>query len=210
VANAEVWTMVHRERAALADDLDGLTPEQWDAPSLCDEWTVRDLVAHMTASSMISPPAFFGKIIASGFSLTRMQEKDIARERGDSNADALARFRAQINSTKHPPGPTDTWLGEALIHSEDIRRPLGIAHEYDTTAAVRVAEFYKGSNLVVGAKKRIAGLHLQATDAEWTTGAGPDVSGPVVSLVLAMTGREQVLGDLSGDGVATLRERTAG
>src|SRR6476660_3405775 len=164
--------MVHRERAALADDLEQLTPEQWDTPSLCGEWSVRDVVAHMTASAMITPPGFFAKIIGSGFSFTRMQSKDIARERGASNADTLARFRAQIPSTKHPPGPTDTWLGETLIHGEDIRRPLHIAHDYETAAEVRVAEFYKGSNLVVGAKKRIAGLHLQATDADWSHGEG--------------------------------------
>src|SRR4051812_17228473 len=166
MAKSEIWSMIHRERAALADDLAALTPEQWDAPSMCEGWSIRDVVAHMTASAMITPPAFFAKIVGNGFSLSRMQTKDIERERGTSNADALARFRAQIKSTKHPPGPTDAWLGEALIHGEDIRRPLGTKHDYQTDAAVRVAEFYKGSNLVVGAKKRIAGLQLQATDAE--------------------------------------------
>src|SRR5689334_1446762 len=110
MGKSDIWALVHQERAALADDLANLDDQQWDAPTQCDGWTVRDVVAHMTASAMISPPAFFGKIIGSGFSLTRMQTKDIARERGTSNADALARFRAQINSTKHPPGPTDTWL----------------------------------------------------------------------------------------------------
>jgi uncharacterized protein (TIGR03083 family) len=207
MAKSEIWSMIHRERAALADDLSGLTPEQWDTLSLCGGWSVRDVVAHMTASAQITPPAFFAKVIGSGFSFSRMQTKDIERERGTSNADALARFRAQINSSKHPPGPTEAWLGEALIHSEDVRRPLGTTHEYPTDAAVRVAEFYKGSNLVVGAKKRIAGLHLQATDAEWSHGEGPDVSGPVMSLVMAMTGRKAVLADLAGDGVATLQER---
>jgi hypothetical protein len=33
------------------------------------------------------------------------------------------------------------------------------------------------------------------------------VTGPALSLVLAMTGRPAALGDLSGDGVATLRSR---
>lgn len=207
MAKQEIWSLVAGERAALADDLANLTPEQWDASSQCDGWTVRDVVAHMTASAMITPPAFFAKVVGSGFSLKRMQQKDIARERGSSNADALARFRAQINSTKHPPGPTEAWLGEAFIHSEDVRRPLGITRDYPADGAVKVAEFYKGSNLVVGAKSRIAGLHLQATDADWSHGDGPSVSGPIMALVMAMTGRKQALADLSGDGVATLHER---
>jgi uncharacterized protein (TIGR03083 family) len=110
-------------------------------------------------------------------------------------------------SSKHPPGPTDSWLGEAIIHAEDIRRPVGISRMYPTDAAVRVADFYKGSNLIVGAKKRIAGLQLKATDADWSNGEGPEVSGPVVALVMAMTGRKVAMADLSGDGVATLSSR---
>jgi uncharacterized protein (TIGR03083 family) len=207
MANPEVWSMIHAERAALAEDLDGVPAERWDMPSLCDDWTVRDVVAHMTATAKISGPAFFGKLIGSGFSLTKMQTRDITAERGSSPADTLARFKAEISSTKHPPGPGDTWLGEALIHSEDVRRPLGIKREYPTAAAVKVADFYKGSNLVVGAKKRVAGLHLEATDASWSHGEGPTVSGPIVSLVLAMTGRTPALADLAGDGVTVLESR---
>jgi len=113
-----------------------------------------------------------------------------------------------VNSSKHPPGPNDTWLGETLIHAEDVRRPLGIKHEYPTDAAVRVANFYKNSNLVIGSKRRIAGVKLSATDTDWTHGDGPEVRGPMIALVMAMTGRPQVLDDLSGEGVATLRSRS--
>jgi hypothetical protein len=70
-----------------------------------------------------------------------------------------------------------------------------------------VANFYKGSNLIIGAKRRITGLTLQATDTDWTHGSGPLVSGPMLSLVLAMTGRKPALVDLGGDGVTLLRSR---
>jgi uncharacterized protein (TIGR03083 family) len=112
-----------------------------------------------------------------------------------------------LTYVKHPPGPADTWLGETIVHSEDIRRPLGIKHAYPTEAVVRVAEFYQGSNLLIGSKRRIAGLALRATDTAWAHGAGPEVSGPILSLVLAMTGRKAPLEDLEGDGVAELRTR---
>jgi hypothetical protein len=72
---------------------------------------------------------------------------------------------------------------------------------------VTVADFYKGSNLLIGSKNRIAGLTLRATDTDWSHGSGPEVSGPILSLVMAMTGRKQADDDLSGDGVATLRSR---
>jgi uncharacterized protein (TIGR03083 family) len=204
---ADLMPAIQDERKALAADLEGLSDQQWATTSLCDGWTVQDVAAHMTATAKISPPQFFVKMIGSGFSLKRMQTKDIAVERGSSPAETLSRFKAEITSTKHPPGPNQTWLGEAVIHAEDIRRALGITHDYPIDDVVAVAEFYKGSNLIVGAKKRIAGLKLHATDVDWSTGDGPEVSGPILSLVMAMTGRKEVLGDLSGPGVETLRSR---
>jgi uncharacterized protein (TIGR03083 family) len=101
-------------------------------------------------------------------------------------------------------------LGEAIVHSEDIRRPLGITRDYPQEAVIRVADFFKGSNLLIGSKKRIAGVELRASDADWTTGSGPEVSGPALSLVLAMTGRAAALTDLSGNGLEMLRSRFQG
>jgi uncharacterized protein (TIGR03083 family) len=207
MAKVDTWPTIHAERKALADDLETLTAEQWATRSLCADWSVRDVVAHMTATAKTTPPQFFGNLIGSGFRFEKVQAKGIAAETGNSPAETLAHFKAEVNSSKHPPGPSDTWLGEVIIHAQDVRRPLGIAHDYPTAAAVQVADFYKGSNLIIGAKKRIAGLKLQATDADWSHGDGPVVSGPIVSLVMAMTGRQAALDDLAGEGVATLRGR---
>jgi uncharacterized protein (TIGR03083 family) len=208
VTKVDVWPTIDAERRALAADLQGITEEQWSVRSLCSEWTVRDLLAHMTATAKITPASFLPKLAGSGFKLTRMQAKDIERERGGSPADTLARFETVVTSRKRPPGPPDTMLGEVLVHSADIRRPLGIHHDYPTDAVVRVAAFFKGSNLILGTKRRISGLRLVATDADWSTGQGAEVSGPILSLALAMTGRKAALDDLSGDGVATLRSRS--
>jgi uncharacterized protein (TIGR03083 family) len=203
-----VWPTIHAERAALAADLEDLSEPRWATPSWCEEWSVQDVLAHMTSTAMISAASFFPKLIGAGFSLSKMQAKEIATLTAGGPAETLARFQAAVNSSKHPPGPMTTWLGETLVHSEDIRRPLGIKREYPTEAAVQVAEFYKGSNLVIGAKKRITGVKLQATDVDWSTGTGPEVSGPIMSLIMAMTGRKVVLADCTGDGVATLQSRS--
>jgi len=100
-------------------------------------------------------------------------------------------------------------LGETIVHAEDIRGPLAIAHEYPGEALIEVADFYKGSNLILHTKSRIDGLSLRATDASWSHGSGPEVAGPMLALVMAMVGRKQPLDRLSGDGVATLRGRRA-
>jgi len=204
----DIWPTVHAERKALAADLRGLSAGDWDRPSLCAGWTVRDVLAHMTSAAKLTPPAFFGKMIGSGFSFDKVQEQGVAAQRGATPADTLANFESVQTSVKHPPGPTQTWLGETIVHSEDIRRALGIEHKYATEAVVTVADFYKGSNLLIGSKRRISGLTLRATDADWTTGTGPEVSGPILSLVMAMTGRKAADDDLTGEGVAALRSRS--
>lgn len=205
MVSTDVWGIIHAERKALATDLQALTEAQWATPSLCTGWTVRDVLAHMTATARLTPPQFIGKFVLSGFNFASVQAKGIEAEKGRSPAETLANFTSLVNSSNHPPGPNDTWLGEVIVHSEDIRRALGIRHAYPIDAAVQVANFYKNSNLLIGAKTRIAGVKLRATDANWSNGDGPEASGPIVSLVLAMTGRTAALDDLAGDGVAMLR-----
>lgn len=208
MGGADIWSAVHAERRALAADLRDLSGEAWDTPSLCGGWTVRDVLAHMTSTASLTPPQFFGKLAASGFSFEKLQAKGIAAHEGASAADTLAGFEAVLTSVKHPPGPAASWLGETIVHGEDIRRPLGIRHGYQPAAVVQVADFFPGSNLLIGSKRRIAGLGLRATDADWSHGSGPEVAGPLMSLVMAMTGRTAAIDDLAGDGVATLRARS--
>ena len=135
----DIWPVVHTERRALAADLRDLSTEDWATASLCSQWSVRDVLAHMTSTTSLTPPAFVAKLIGSGFNFEKVQEGGVAANRGSSPADTMARFEAVMTSTKHPPGPTDTWLGETIVHAEDIRRPLGIEHRYPTEAVVRVA-----------------------------------------------------------------------
>ncbi len=207
MASSDVWSMIASERKALAADLGSLTEAQWKTASLCDGWVVRDVLGHMTSTAEMTPGKFFAGIIGSGFSLTKMQDKDIKKQNEGTPADTLARFVAISDSRKHPPGPVDSWLGETLVHAEDIRRPLGIKHTYSPEAAARTLDFYRKSNLIIGGKKRAAGLTLRATDADWSAGSGPEVSGPAIALLMAVSGRPAGLADLSGDGVATMRER---
>jgi len=204
---SETWSTIHRERAALDADLQTLSAAQWDTPSLCDGWSVRDVLGHMTATAELTPPKFFAALIGSGFKLGAMQQKAIDQQNEGSPADTLARYAASVSSTKHPPGPIDSWLGEVLVHCEDIRRPLGLSHQYPADAVSQTADFYRKSNLIIGGKRRAAGLTFKATDSDWSAGDGPAVTGPGLSILLAIAGREAVLGDLSGDGVAILKDR---
>jgi uncharacterized protein (TIGR03083 family) len=207
MTKANTWDAIHHERAALAADLAPLTDEQWQTKSLCGDWTVQQVLGHMTAAAVTNPGKWFVRFAGTGFRFKTLINGDIATQTEGGPAQTLARFRAAENSNGHPPGPVDSWLGETMVHAEDIRRPLGITHDYDVDALTQLATFYTTSNLLIGAKKRVAGLTLRATDADWSTGSGPEVTGPAIAIVMAMTGRSCGLDDLNGDGVDTLRAR---
>ncbi|OSC42564.1 maleylpyruvate isomerase family mycothiol-dependent enzyme [Mycobacterium decipiens] len=204
---SDVWTTIAAERGALADDLAGLTPSQWEMESLCTGWTVRDVVAHLSSTASMNPPKFFLGMLKAGFNFDKFANRQIAHHRGPDPTATLNEFRGLQHCTSAPPGPKVSWLGEIVIHAADIRRPLGIPHTYPADAVRQVIDFYKGSNLLSGAKNRIAGLALHATDDDWQRGQGEPVEGPLLSLLLAMTGRDSACDDLTGPGVPTLRDR---
>lgn len=203
-----IWPTIHAERKALVDDLAGLTPEQWTTQSLCSEWNIHQVLAHQLSAAKMTPPKFFGKFAAAGFNFSKFAAKQVAVESVGGPAATLAAFRAAEPRETAPPGPKDTWLGEAFVHGEDIRRPLGITRAYPLPEVARAIALYAKSNAIIGGKTRVAGLTLKATDTDFSVGSGPLVEGPAISLLLAASGRKSALDELSGPGVETLRERS--
>jgi len=97
-------------------------------------------------------------------------------------------------------------LTDALIHHQDIRRPLGLTRAIPAERLLTALDFAKTAR-PIGAAKRIRGLTLIATDHDWRHGTGPEVHGPAESLIMAMAGRHSVVGELDGPGVPTLATR---
>lgn len=203
----DMWRTVAAERGALADDLAGLSDEEWETRSLCGDWSVHDVLAHQCGTADMNPGRFFARFAKAGFRFGRFAEAQVERYREATPAETLAMFRRLQHSTSAPPGPKTSWLGEVIVHSEDIRRPLGIDHEYPPQAVRQVIDFYCGSNALIGTKTRIADLTLRATDQDWTHGSGPLVEGRLIDLLMAATGRAQACDRLGGDGVTTLKLR---
>jgi uncharacterized protein (TIGR03083 family) len=201
------WSLVHAERAALAADLAELANQQWAAPSLCAGLTVREVLAHLTAGASLGPVRWLAGAIRCRFDFDKHNAMRLAEQLGATPAETLARFRRVITSTVKAPVPVEAMLGETIVHGEDIRRPLGIHRGYPVTTLTRLAGFYQGSDLVVPAKRRSAGLRLQGTDGPFAAGSGPLVSGSTLALIMAMAGRGAYCDQLDGDGVATLRAR---
>jgi uncharacterized protein (TIGR03083 family) len=204
------WSLIHSERAALATDLAGLTEELWATRSLCDLFTVREVLAHLTAGASLGPVRWMAGVIRCRFDFDRQVAMRLAEHMGATPAETLARFRCVITRTTKPPLPIVAMLGETIVHGEDIRRPLGIEHDYPVTMLTTVAQYYQRSDLPVLARTRVHGLQLMATDGPFTAGVGSGLSGTTLALVMAMAGRALYCDELGGDGVAILRQRLTG
>ena len=204
----DTWQMIKAERSSLVDALAVLPDADWGRPSLCAGWSVREVVAHMISTANMTRPRFFAKMAGSGFSFQKMTRREIQQvSAGKTGTDLVSMLRSRVDARTAPPGPAASWLGETIVHGEDVFRALGAYRDHPIEHVVAVIDFYKNSNLLIGAKNRIAGVTLRATDTGWQYGSGPQASGPAVALLLAMTGRKAALDDLVGDGVTVLRER---
>lgn len=202
-----IWTDIHSERAQMAQTLAGLSPDQWAAASWCAGWSVQDAAGHILAAAEQTPANFFRELAGAGFRFHVFTDRGARRLGAIGPAELVRRLQARTSTTNSPPGPVIAMLGEIVVHGEDIRRPLGLKHQPTERALVAVADSYKNSNLLIGSKRRISGLRLRSTDVEWAHGDGPEVTGTLSSLILAMSGRKGVHGELDGEGVAMLASR---
>lgn len=210
MSSTETWRHIHEERAAMADTWEALGPEQWATESWCDGWSVKVAAGHILAAAEQTVPNFYKEFALAGFRFDVFADR-AARRLGELPPDQMVRrLRARTSTTNHPPAPVVVMLGEIVVHGQDIRRPLGLEREVPARTLVAVADNYVRTNLLIGAKRRIAGLRLQASDIDWAHGSGPEVKGPLASLVLAMSGRTRALDDLGGDGLAVLTGRCGG
>jgi uncharacterized protein (TIGR03083 family) len=169
--------------------------------------SVQDTAGHILAAAEQTPLNFYKEMISAGFRFNVFADRAAKRLASIGPDELVRRLRDRTSTTNHPPAPVMAMLGEIVVHGEDMRRPLGLEHKPPEGALVAVADSWMNSNLLIGAKRRIAGLRLRATDSGWVHGDGPEASGPLISLILAMAGRKGAHPDLTGDGLTTLANR---
>ena len=200
----EIFTAIADERRRLADLASSFTDDQWATPSLCDGWTCRDVVAHLVVPLVVSIPAFGLAMLRARGNFDRANIAMTAKVAGSySDLPKTLRDRADKRFTPPGQGPRAP-LTDTLVHGLDIRRPLGIAADFEPDRVREVLDF-----LVDNAGKNIFGttpttVRWVATDLDWTGGDGPVVEGPAESLMLVLSGRVAGVADLSGDGVGRL------
>lgn len=206
---ADYWSLIHAERARLADLLDGLNPQQWQADSMCMKWTVEQVTAHLTAAAHTGTWVWMRCITFAGFNTDRHNARRLNKHIGDTAQETGKKFRESIALTIAPTKDYAAWLGEVIVHGQDIARPLGIPLKSEPKAVREVAEFFVTKDFAVNSRQVSKGLRFEASDAEFSLGSGPIIHGPILSLVMLLAGRKDYCIEVEGDGVAELRRRIA-
>jgi uncharacterized protein (TIGR03083 family) len=205
-----VMHLARAERTDLLEFVSGLTPQQWDAPTLCAGWRVRDVVAHMISYEGLPGRELVRRFAKGRFRLAGVNAVGVGELRAARPDELLALLEQRLE----PNGLTTGFGGrvallDALIHQQDIRRPLGIPRTIPVERLVPALSFARFAP-PIGAFWRARGLRLVATDLDWSDGRGPEVHGPGEALLMAIAGRRGVVGELTGPGQATLAARIGG
>jgi uncharacterized protein (TIGR03083 family) len=203
------WRVIEQERLSLADLLEGLTDEQWNAASLCDGWRIKDVAAHVAlAPQPPSPWTMVIKGIRAGGRFHKLNHDYSVRHAERPGVDLVSELREHAASRRLPQ-VTDVRniLFDILVHGQDIAIPLGIEREMPKDAARAGVERVWTMGWPFGVKRCFKEFRYVATDVEWRAGHGPEVTGPVAGLLLVLTGRPAALSRLSGPGVDDLRGR---
>ncbi len=203
----DVWKVVHAERGALVAFLERVPDERWSTPSLCEGWTVHDVVAHLVDCARTDTWHLAKGVVRARFDFDRQNQLGLEREKG-TPAETLQRLRDVVPLTKTPPVKLETRVVEAFAHGEDVRRPLGARGEYPADAMNAALGYLVGASTKIGGgRQRVEGLRVEAPDTGFTHGDGPVVTGPASSLLLVLSGRRAGLDELEGDGAEVLAAR---
>lgn len=202
-ADGDLRALIITERHAFGDLLATLPETDWDAPTLCSGWRVRETVAHMTMPFRYSTARFLGEMLRSGGNFARMTDRTARRDARVPIGGLLAGWRTNEDSPWKPPGGGLAGaLTHDVVHGLDITIPLGLDHPV-TEAALRVVlDAASGPRSRTHFGVDLTGIALQAEDLDWSLGEGEPVRGAARHLLMVLCGRELPPGLLSGPAAA--------
>ena len=206
-SDMDVMAMAAQERTELADLLDTLSPPQWDVPSLCEGWTVRDVVAHVVSYEGLGPAGLVQRFVQGRLLPDRVNAVGVAALRDRSPEELVALLRTHAV----PSGLTAGFGGrialtDGLMHSQDVRRPLGLPRHVPAERLLVALPFALTAPTVRGLW-HVRGVRVVATDVDWSSGKGPEARGSAEAVLMAVGGRRGAARDLTGPGADVLQQR---
>ena len=196
------------EYLALADLLEAAGPAVWDAPSLCEGWRTREVVAHVTMPVRYPGPAFMAELEAAAGDFTRLSNTVAARDGALPTGRLLADLRSEVLHGWQPPGGgMDGALTHCVIHGLDIVESVPLSRRVPDDRITRVLSLVAGPGGPNVFGTDLSGVALRADDLEWSSGTGAPVIGPAQALALVACGRLLPAGRLRGEGAARFTQR---
>jgi len=199
-SDATLQPVVAAEFVALADLLDSATDAQWDTPSLCAGWRVREVIAHMTMAARYPEDKFMAELRRCDFDFGRLSNEIASRDAALPSAELVANLRSDVMQHWTPPGGGyHGALNHVVVHGLDVTVPLGVPRRApDSTIRVVLDDLTTG-----GIHERfgmgIDGRTLLATDIDWSYGSGPPLRGTAEDLALVLCGRTVPAGRIEGE-----------
>lgn len=205
----DTFAEIADERRRLAGLLGELTSEQLSARSLCDEWTVHDVAAHLILPLEVSTSKFVLTMVATFGSFDRANVRLTRQQASRPIAEIIDVLRRKAETRFTPPGAgPEAPLTDLLVHGLDIRWPLGLSRDVPRDRVRTSLNFLTSSRARTLVRKgALNGLRVEATDDDWAYGSGLVVRGDAEALLLALTGRTAALRHLGGEGLPTLHTR---
>jgi uncharacterized protein (TIGR03083 family) len=206
-----IWEMIAHQRRHLADLLDNLDEVQWRTQSLCEDWTVREVVGHLITPFAWGTAKFLLHFIIGGFNFDATMSQAAKQLAQHPTSVLVGTLRAHAETRWTPPrlGP-EAPLSDVVMHTQDICRPLGMPQSIDRERARCILDFLVSRKTrVITDPAWIAGLRLAPDDLDWVWGEGPEVRGTAEAVIMALGGRTVVLDELTGAGADQLRVRLA-
>jgi uncharacterized protein (TIGR03083 family) len=197
--DADLQPAVAAEFLALADLLDSATEAQWDTPSLCAGWRVREVVAHMTMAARYPEDKFMAELRRCDFDFGRLSNEIASRDAGLPASQLVAGLRSEVMQRWTPPGGGyHGALNHVVIHGLDVTVPLGVPRRSPDDTIRIVLDDLTAGGVHQHFGTRIDGRRLQATDLDWSYGSGSLVRGKAEDLALVLCGRTTPAGRIEG------------
>ena len=202
-SETDVAAAIADEYRALADLLEASDPAAWDAPSLCEGWRTREVVAHMTMPARYSGPAFMAELEAAGGDFTRLSDTVAARDGALGAASLIADLRAEaLHGWQPPGGGMEGALTHCVIHGLDIIEAVPLDRRVPDERIARVLGIVAGPGAPNFFDVDLSGVELRADDLDWSCGSGAVVTGSAQALALVACGRLLPAGRLGGEAAA--------
>ena len=202
----DLWPVIVEERRSVLATFEQLDDHQWDVPSLCEGWTVRDVLAHLVLAAHPPLKRYAAAAVRARGSFDRANHRLAVEDAARPTDELVAAYRSAIPHRFSPPGwPEAAPLADVLLHGLDVRIPLGLPTDRPADHYVPALDL-----LLSRAGRALAGrgrppLRWVSTDHAWSRGDGEEVRGAVADLALAASGRDARLDHLEGPGVSRLR-----